>query len=93
MCRFWVAETSTVLKPAPTRSTASASGCSQRKAPTGALQPRLVFWRRTRIPGSWGLILRSSSEWLGNSGGDAARWRAFKPAEQAKRVKILPPCQ
>ena len=31
--------------------------------------------------GNWGLILRSSGEWLGTFGGLSGRWRTFKPVE------------
>ena len=31
--------------------------------------------------GNWGLILRSSSEWLGSFAGLGTAWRTFKPAE------------
>ena len=31
--------------------------------------------------GNWGLILRSSSEWLGSFAGQGTAWRTFKPAE------------
>jgi hypothetical protein len=39
------------------------------------------FGDHPEFPGNWGLILRSSSGWLGSFGGLEARWRTFKPAE------------
>jgi hypothetical protein len=39
------------------------------------------FGDHPEFRGNWGLILRSSSDWLGNFNGLPARWRTFKPPE------------
>jgi hypothetical protein len=39
------------------------------------------FGDHPEYQGNWGLILRSSSEWLGSFSGLSGRWRTFKPAE------------
>jgi len=55
-----------------------------RPAQTTGRQPYALDWffgDHPEFPGNWGLILRSSSEWLGSFSGSYARWRTFKPAE------------
>jgi hypothetical protein len=60
-------------------------GIRMRPAPGADRGPYGLDWffgDEPESPGNWGLVLRSSSEWLGTFGGsDPARWRAFKPAE------------
>jgi hypothetical protein len=51
-------------------------------ADTGPYSLDWFFGDDPESPGNSGLLLRSSSEWLGTFGGsDPARWRVFKPAE------------